>query len=866
MIGGGLLGLEAAKALHDLRLQTHVIEFAPRLMPRQIDDAGSRLLVKKIEELGVRVHLQKATREIVGNGKVEAIQLADGPPLPVEMVVVSAGIRPRDELARKCGLAVGDRGGVVVDDNLRTSDDHIYAIGEVALHRGMVYGLVAPGYEMAETLAANLTGATRTFTGADLSTKLKLMGVNVASFGDTSDGAPGGAPSTLGRGRGTTQPVTFEDPFRGVYKKLWFSSDGKRLLGGILVGDAADYGTLVGLYKSEGPLPVAPSDLVRGGGSGSPAVKATDLSDIVQICSCNNVSKGRICCAIREGQFDTVGQVKSATKAGTGCGGCIPLVTELLHAELKAAGRTVNNHLCEHFAYTRQELFQIVKIKQIRTFDELVESHGRGHGCEICKPAVASIFASLWNENILDHAALQDTNDRFLANIQRGGSYSVIPRIPGGEITPEKLIVIGQIAKKYGLYTKLTGGQRVDMLGAPAHLLPEIWEELVDAGFESGHAYGKAIRTVKSCVGTTWCRFAVGDSVGFAVRLELRYRGIRAPHKLKSAVSGCVRECAEAQSKDFGVIATEKGWNLYVCGNGGAQPRHADLLAADLDEDTCIRYIDRFLMYYIQTADRLTRTSKWLDAMEGGIDYLRDVIVNDRLQIADELERQAQFLVESYRCEWREVVKDPERRRMFRQFVNTDETEPGVDFVAERGQRHPAGWPSDFVPLEALNGSRSRLKENETAPAAARWHRVGRVSDFPKDAGACVKCEGMQIAVYRFSSRNEWHACQNMCPHKRELVLSRGILGDQGGVPKVACPVHKKAFSLESGKCLSGEEYAVKVFPVKVEGNDVYVQVPIVQAAGQGRGLLRPCASFRRKRGGRGPTMSGVLTSPPRSS
>ncbi len=533
------------------------------------------------------------------------------------------------------------------------------------------------------------------------------------------------------------------------------------------------------------------------------------------------------------------------------------MVTELFHAEMKAAGRKVNNHLCEHFAFTRQELFQIIKIKQIRTFDDLLQSHGRGHGCEICKPAAASIFASLWNDHVLDHAALQDTNDRFLANIQRGGSYSVIPRVPGGEITPDKLITIGQIAKKYGLYTKFTGGQRVDMLGAPAHQLPDIWEELVDAGFESGHAYGKALRTVKSCVGTTWCRFAVGDSVGFAVRLELRYRGIRAPHKVKAAVSGCVRECAEAQSKDFGLIATEKGWNLYVCGNGGAQPRHADLLAADLDEDTCVRYIDRFLMYYIQTADRLTRTSKWLEAMAGGIEYLRDVIINDRLQIADELERQAQFLVESYRCEWREVVKDPERRRMFRQFVNTDETQPGVEFVVERGQKHPAGWPSDFVqiepPAKAAVGQIANLQKagrSRNLPHA-KWHRVGRVSDFPKDAGACVKCEGMQIAVYRFSSRpgvtgtREWHACQNLCPHKRELVLSRGILGDQGGVPKVACPIHKKAFSLRVRQVSLGRGLRGQSLPGEGRRRRRVRASPGRGRERRGRRLLRPCASFR---------------------
>ena len=297
-------------------------------------------------------------------------------------------------------------------------------------------------------------------------------------------------------------------------------------------------------------------------------------------------------------------------------------MTDLFKAQIKAAGKKVNNALCEHFACTRQELFEIVKIKRIKTFDELITRHGRGQGCEICKPAVASILASLWNENVVDHTTIQDTNDRFLANIQRGGTYSVVPRVPGGEITPDKLIVLGKVAKKYGLYAKITGGQRVDLFGAPVHQLPDIWEELVNAGFESGHAYAKAMRTVKSCVGSTWCRYGVQDSVGFAIRVENRYKGFRAPHKIKAAVSGCIRECAEAQGKDFGIIATEKGWNLYVCGNGGAKPRHADLLAADIDAETCIKYIDRFLMYYTQTADRLTRTSVWLEKMEGGIDYL----------------------------------------------------------------------------------------------------------------------------------------------------------------------------------------------------------------------------------------------------
>jgi NAD(P)H-dependent nitrite reductase large subunit/NAD(P)H-dependent nitrite reductase small subunit len=807
VIGGGLLGLEAAKAAYDLGLETHVVEFARRLMPRQIDDSGSKVLVRKINALGVQVHLNKNTKEVLGNGKVEGMAFADGGELDVKMVVVSAGIKPRDELARACGLAVGPRGGVVVDEKLRTSDPDVFAIGEVALFGGMIYGLVAPGYDMAEIAAANLTGQDRAFKGADMSTKLKLMGVDVGSFGDAFADEKG------------AKAINYEDPFKGTYKKLLFNPDGTRLLGGILVGDASEYATLSALAKSAKPLPASPGDLMRVGSPNSaPSAQPSVLPDDAQVCSCNNVSKATICSAIREKSVGSVDEVKKCTKAGTGCGGCLPLVTDIFKAEMKKSGQKVNNTLCEHFAYTRQELFQIVKIKAIKSFGELIASHGRGHGCEVCKPAVASILASLWNESIVNHTTIQDTNDRFLANIQRGGTYSVVPRVPGGEITPEKLTVLGRVAKKYGLYTKITGGQRVDLFGAPVHLLPDIWEELVNAGFESGHAYGKALRTVKSCVGTTWCRYGVQDAVGFAVRVENRYKGVRSPHKVKAAVSGCVRECAEAQGKDFGLIATERGYNLYVCGNGGAKPRHADLLSADLDEATCIKYIDRFLMYYIQTADRLTRTSVWLEKMEGGIDYLRDVIVNDRLGIAADLERQMQFLVDTYKCEWAEVVRDPEKRRLFKQFVNTDETEPTIEFVKEREQKRPADWTGSFVPSSELA---VRAK-----PEAPSWVFAGKVWDFPADGGATVRHGESQIAVFHFASRGEWYATQNMCPHRREFVLARGLLGDQNGTPKVACPLHKKTFSLETGECLTGEEYRVGVFPVKLDGEDVYVQLP----------------------------------------
>jgi nitrite reductase (NADH) large subunit len=829
VIGGGLLGLEAAKAAYDLGLETHVIEFASRLMPRQVDDLGSRILVQQIEALGVTVHLNKSTKEVLGATAVQRIKFGEDEYLDVDMIIVSCGIRPRDELARQCGLEVHERGGVKVDDFLRTSDPEIFAIGEVALHGGMIYGLVAPGYQMAEIVAGNLTGGDSQFTGADLSTKLKLMGVDVASFGQYE----------LGPEQAT--PLVHEDPFAGVYKKLFFDPAGKRLLGGILVGDASDYGALSMLAKSGGELPCAPGDLLGGARNGvATALGGVDaMGEDAQICSCNNVSKGAICAAIRERGLTSAGEIKACTKAGTGCGGCMPLVTDLFKAEMKKAGVVVTNHLCEHFDYTRQELFAIAKVKQIRTFDALLASHGKGHGCEVCKPAVASILASLWNETIIDpqHQTLQDTNDRFLANMQRGGLYSIIPRVPGGEITPEKLIALGAIAKKYGLYTKITGGQRIDLFGAQLHQLPDIWEELIAAGFESGHAYGKAVRTVKSCVGTTWCRYGVQDSVRFAIEVENRYRGIRAPHKLKFGVSGCVRECAEAQGKDVGLVATEKGYNLFVCGNGGAKPRHADLLAADLDERTAIKYMDRFLMYYIFTADKLTRTSVWLENLEGGLDHVKDVVIHDKLGLAEELERRMQHLVDTYRCEWKEVVDDPVKRRLYRQFVNSDDTQPGIDFVDERGQRRPVYWPKDGVTLESIklpngallgatNGHADNGHRRTNGSLKSQWVRVGQVEDFPQDGGAAIKYGDVQIAVFNFTSRGQWYACQNMCPHKNAFVLSRGIVGSAGDVPKVSCPLHKKPFSLETGECLSGEDFSVKVFPVKVDDGAVYLHLP----------------------------------------
>jgi len=682
VVGGGLLGLECAKALHDMGLAAHVVEFAPRLMAVQVDDGGGRVLRSRIEELGVQVHTARHTLSITdGEAGTHRMQFADGTHLDTDMIVFSAGIRPRDEIARACGLELGPRGGIAIDDTCRTSDPDIYAIGECAAWNGMVYGLVAPGYDMARVTAKQLLGDQAGFSGADMSTRLKLMGVDVASIGDAHGKTPG------------SRTYQFSDERKQVYKKMVVSECGKQLLGAVMVGDASEYGTLLQMMLNRIELPEAPEFLIlpQSDGKAKPGLGVDALPAAAQICSCNNVSKGDLCSAVCAGATD-IGSLKRATQAGTSCGGCVPLVTQVMKAEMKKQGLAVNNHLCEHFPYSRQELYHIVRVEGVRSFGELLTKHGHGLGCDICKPVVASILASCWNEFVLkkEHASLQDTNDYYLANIQRDGTYSVVPRMPGGEVTPDGLIAVGEVAKKYGLYTKITGGQRVDLFGARVEQLPFIWEELIAAGFESGHAYGKSLRTVKSCVGSTWCRYGVGDSVGLAVELENRYKGLRTPHKIKFGVSGCTRECAEAQGKDVGIIATEKGWNLYVCGNGGMKPRHAELLASDLDNETLVRYIDRFLMFYVRTADRLQRTSVWRDNLEGGLEYLIDVVVNDHLGVAAELEVEMQHVVDSYEDEWKKAVTDPETRKRFRHFVNSEKADGTVTFVEERGQIRPA--------------------------------------------------------------------------------------------------------------------------------------------------------------------------------
>ncbi|MFZ3075491.1 MAG: nitrite reductase large subunit NirB, partial [Psychrobacter glacincola] len=622
VVGGGLLGLEAAKALVTLGLDTYVVEFAPQLMGVQLDAAGGEILKRKIEALGVKVLTGKNTKEIISNPNGASddecyltMHFADDTSLDTDMIVFSAGIRPQDGIIKnnpECGIEMGDRGGILIDEQCRTNAEHVYAIGECAVWDNKIFGLVAPGYSMASICAAQIAGdSARTFTGADMSTKLKLMGVDVGSIGDAHGTTEGGLS------------YLYQNPAQGIYKKLVTTADNKRLLGAVLVGDTEDYNNLLQLYLNDIDLPAHPESLILPNVE-KPVMGIDNLPDTATICSCYNVTKGAICAAVENGAY-SISDIKAVTSAGTGCGGCAPMVKDTVSYQLKTLGFEVNNDLCEHFAYSRQELYSLIRVHGIRTFDELLTEHGSGHGCEICKPTVASILASCWNDYVLkpELTPLQDSNDYYLGNIQKDGTYSVVPRVPGGEITADKLIILGQVAKEFNLYTKITGGQRVDLFGARLDQLPDIWTQLVQAGFETGHAYGKSLRTVKSCVGNDWCRYGVDDSMGLAIRLEDRYKGVRSPHKIKMGVSGCMRECAEAQSKDFGMIATENGWNLFVGGNGGITPRHGELFATDLDTDTLVKYIDRIIMFYIKTADKLQRTSKWRESLDGGLEYLQ---------------------------------------------------------------------------------------------------------------------------------------------------------------------------------------------------------------------------------------------------
>ena len=812
VVGGGLLGLEAANALQCLGLETHVVEFADRLMPMQVDDGGSSALRRRIEDLGVTIHTGMRTEEILarpaGPGAGHALRQRgpDGPidDLKVGMVVFSAGIRPRDELAKAAGLRMGERGGVVVDEACRTSDPRIYAIGECALApdggtaRRRIYGLVAPGYHMARVVADRILGGDAAFTGRRHVDQAQAARHRRGQLRRRLRHRPRRRGRHLQRPRGQRLPSAFvaaSAPWRSTYSDpsptstsgWWWARPTARTPP--VRRDAGRRRRRLPDARADVPGRHAHARAPRGAdlprphrggaahhGRRRPVRHGHDL--LLQ-----QRRQGRHLRRHRRAAPTTVGAIKACTKAGTGCGGCVPLVTELLRVELKRLGLEV-----EQRPVRALRLHPPGAVRHrpgppaSRSFAELVTSHGTGQGCEICKPAVASMLASLGGGYILDgeQAALQDTNDHFLANLQRDGTYSVVPRVPGGEITPDQLIAIGEVAQDFDLYTKITGGQRIDLFGARVDQLPLIWRRLIDAGLESGHAYGKALRTVKSCVGNTWCRFGVQDSVTLAIDLELRYRGLRAPHKLKAAVSGCARECAEAQSKDFGVIATERGWNVYVGGNGGMQPQHAELLAEDLDRETVVP-LPRPLPDVLRPHRRPAGAHRRLVQQAGG---------RHRPPPAGGHRRRPRHL---RRARGRDgpprrhlrvrVEGHPRRPRAARALPLVRQLRRGRP---QRGLRHRAG------PAPA----RPSATRSPTRPCWPRAHGDGRPSPRPRvdrrsgstsarsttssPTGACAALvDGHQVAVFLLSTATVY-ALDNLDPFSQAFVLSRGIVGVPG--------------------------------------------------------------------------------------
>merc|ERR1719223_1761483 len=848
VIGGGLLGLEAAKAVYDLKMESHVLEMAPFLMPAQLNKTAGTVLAKKIEALDIRVHIGVKILEVVLSGEkvvgIKIIENAEEEPtiLEVDMVVVSCGIRPRDELAKGCGLELGGRGGVKVDSGLRTADPSIYAIGECASIGGnFAYGLWAPGVEQAEVVVKNFVDGpgSAEYSSSDLSTKLKLLGVDVASFGSHND-------FFFKRWFDDEHPevVSLEcsNPLTGSYRRLCFNADGTKLLGGLLVGDAKDYTKLLQLSKKDDLGDLDPESLTYqrpppGDGGAAPVDggDGTGLADDDLVCTCIGLSKADVVKAITEKDATTVPLLKKANKVGTGCGGCVTpvgAVPKILAATLKKLGKTGPVGICAHFPYSRKELLHIVKIKKLRSFPDVLSEVGKGNGCEICKPILASILGGLWNDLILGEGRdeIQDTNDKYLGNIQKTGTYSVIPRCAGGDISPQELEDFARIAKKYGLWTKITGAQRMGMFGAERHQLPAIWKELADAGMESGQAYGKALRAVKSCVGSTWCRYGQQDSVTMAVTLENRYKGIRSPHKMKMGVSGCLRECAEAQGKDVGLIATQKGYNLYVCGNGGAKPVHAALLGTDLSEEECIKYIDRTLMFYISTAKHLQRTAPWLEELPGGIDYLKKVVIEDKLGICAELEALLEHAHSTYKCEWKEIAYDTSHHKKFQQYVNTQETRntEQIEYIDMRRQRHPNVYSPPDVTGPAIF-------RKDKADAGWEWFSAGKIEDYPKCGGLTMLHGTEEIAVFSVagvadtSLPRRWFATQNICPNKQARTISRGLVGETlDGKVTLADPIYKTTYNLETGEGISNSTLNLSTFEVKADDTtgQVLVRLP----------------------------------------
>jgi nitrite reductase (NADH) large subunit len=597
VIGGGLLGLEAAYGVAAQGCPVTVVHLVDRLMERQLDAGAAAMLLPAVEALGVDVLLNKATQSIDDDG----LAFADGERLAADLVVISAGIKPHVGLARDAGLDVNR--GIVVDDALITSHGRALAVGECAEHRGVVHGIVAPIHAQARIAAQTLCdpAANAAYAGSVPTAKLKVMGVDLVCAGDCD----------------SPRAVVQADASDGTYRKLLIDSDG-RAAGAILLGDTRGAELLMEKVRRRADAPDPLGLLVEASQAG-----AADLPDTAQVCNCNGVCKGQISEAIRSRNLGSTAEVVSVTRAGSGCGSCKPLVTELLQIERGDAVEEAT-YLCPCRRQTREELAAVVREHGIESVSELSSACGAGRDCGACKPGLAYLVSEVTGNRHREERHARFINDRVHANIQRDGTFSVVPRIRGGVTSPQELRRIADVAEKYEVpMVKITGGQRIDLLGIPKENLPKIWDEL---GMPSGHAYAKAVRTVKTCVGTDFCRFGLGDAIGVGVELEGLMEGLYTPHKVKSAVTGCPRNCAEAYVKDIGLVAVEGGWEVYVGGAAGATVRKGDLLASVESPEDAIRTALVFLQHYRESAEYLERTYAYVDRV--GIDAVKGVVLD----------------------------------------------------------------------------------------------------------------------------------------------------------------------------------------------------------------------------------------------
>jgi nitrite reductase (NADH) large subunit len=641
VIGGGLLGLEAARGLLNQGMEVHVVELAPHLMAVQLDETAGRMLKETLEDMGIHIHVGTSVASMIGDGAVEGVVFSDGTVEPCDMLVISAGIRPNVELAKTAGLTV--KRGIEVGDDLASVDDSsIYGIGECIEHRGRTYGLVAPTFEQAQVLAQRLSGASRdaVYTGSSTSTKLKVMGVDLVAVGEKDAASE------------SDEVVTYADANHGIYKKL-IVRDGK-LAGAILLGDGTGSPRLLQVFQRGEQVPDDRAELLFPMDPDQGQSTVADSPDSLQICNCNGVTKGTIKEAIHSGKH-TLRSVCEGTRAGLGCGSCKVDVQAILEAESDSLESDPSVHYyVPGIPLRKAELIAAIKGRYLRSVSSVLEALSDGADDARTKLGLASLLKTVWGAAYEDERDSRFINDRVHANIQNDGTFSVVPRLLGGVVTPDQLRTIANVADKYQVpMVKLTGGQRIDLLGVPKSQLPDVWKDL---GMPSGHAYTKSVRTVKTCVGEEFCRFGLGNSTKLGIDIEKKYQGIETPHKVKMAVNACPRNCAEATTKDVGVVGIEGGrWQVYVGGAAGSTVRKGDMLCVVDTHEEVLTFVGRFIQYYRENANFLERTHGFVERI--GIVELARILVTDAEGIAARLDNEINRIAGEYADPWQEGVE-----------------------------------------------------------------------------------------------------------------------------------------------------------------------------------------------------------------